>query len=46
MLEDLQKLYKETVMMLPLEDYDKNMTLISVERKINGLITLVCDNMS
>lgn len=32
-------------MMLPLEDYDKNMTLISVERKINGIINLVCENL-
>lgn len=30
--------------MMPLEDFEKNMTLISLERRINGIINLICDN--
>ena len=30
--------------MMPLDDFEKNMTLISLERRINGIITVLCDN--
>jgi hypothetical protein len=29
---------------MPLDDFEKNMTLISLERRINGIITVLCDN--
>lgn len=29
---------------MPLDDFEKNMTLISLERRINGIINLICDN--
>jgi hypothetical protein len=41
----MQKVYKETVLLIPIEDYDKNMTLLSLERRINGMINLICDNL-
>ena len=42
---DLQKVYKEAVVLIPLEDHDKNLTLLSLERRINGIINLICDNL-
>ena len=42
---DLQKVYKEAVVLIPLEDHEKNLTLLSLERRINGLINLIGDNL-
>lgn len=37
--------YKETVCLMPLDDFDKNMTLVGLERRINGIINMIMDNM-
>jgi hypothetical protein len=42
---DLQAIYKEAVCMMPIDDFEKNMSLISLERRINGMINMICDNM-
>lgn len=37
--------YKETVCLMPLDDFDKNMTLVGLERRINGITNMIADHL-